>query len=85
MFFGIGSVAGWMCGLPLVIGLVVIFFSNPEAFLKPYVERKCRKIVEKEQKEKKELFEDWSFFKYFVVLGGIGFFILFIAYNITMN
>lgn len=40
MFFGIGSVALWMCCLPFFVGLFLEFMSDPEAYINGYRRKK---------------------------------------------
>lgn len=37
MFFGIGSLPFWLCGLPILVGLFFIACANPEKYIYPHV------------------------------------------------
>lgn len=54
MFFGIGSLPLFLVGLPVVIGLLLEYNSNADAYTKYYTD-KNKKRYEKNKKE----WDDW--------------------------
>lgn len=49
MFFGIGSVAGWMCGIPVLVGLFFLICSDPNKYLAKHMERRAKKTYREQQ------------------------------------